>query len=140
MITVDIDDRVISARLAFMPDRVKSSLRREITALATSLVSRIKQDKLSGQVLNVRTGNLRRSITDEVTADATSVTARVFSDKSVKYAAIHEFGGVINRVGSIKGPYSIVIPQRAYMLPTFKEMQPEIQEGIEKAVKEGLLP
>ncbi|WP_428491693.1 phage virion morphogenesis protein [Rhodopila sp.] len=140
MITVEVDDRTIMTRLQFMPDRLRDSLRKEITKLALTLVSRIQQDKLSGQVLNVRTGNLRRSITDEVTATATSVTGRVFSDKSVKYAAIHEFGGTIQRVGRIKGPYEIKMPQRAYMLPTFRDMQPEIEEGMKEAVKEGLLP
>jgi phage gpG-like protein len=139
MITIEIDDRTIITKLDFMPTKLRDALVREVTVLASKLVARIKQDKLSGQVLNVRTGNLRRSITDEVTSTASTVTGRVFSDKSVKYAAIHEFGGTIHRVGRIKGPYEVQMPQRAYMLPTFKEMQPEIEEGIKEAVQGALV-
>jgi HK97 gp10 family phage protein len=139
MITVEVNDRALVARLDAMPSKVQASLKRRITQLALTLQSKVKQDKLSGQALNVRTGNLRRSINYEVIADATSVTGRVFSDSSVKYAAIHEFGGVINRVGTIKGPYQIKMPQRAFMLPAFAEMKPEIEEGIDEAVKEALV-
>jgi len=128
------------ARLAFMPDRVQKSLLREITSLALKLEAKVKAEKLSGQVLKVRTGNLRDSIHHEVSSTASSVVGRVFSDTSVKYGAIHEFGGVINRVGSKKGPYQVTMPKRPFMHPSFEEMESEIQEGIRDAVKEGLLP
>lgn len=82
-------------RLDAMPAVVKAVLQTKVNALAIQLQAHVVRDKLSGQVLNVRTGALRRSIQEAVEATDTSVTGKVFSAGDVKYAAIHEYGGTV---------------------------------------------
>ena len=53
----------------------------------------VKNDKLSGAVLNAGSGTLRDSIAANVSADADGVVASVGSEGDVKYAAIQEYGG-----------------------------------------------
>ena len=45
-----------------IPAALKSAVKAEMQSLAMELVRKVKTEKLTGQVLNVRTGNLRSSI------------------------------------------------------------------------------
>jgi phage gpG-like protein len=159
MLTIKlVGDRELVARLTAMPDRVKAALLRKVTELSFKLESKIKADKLSGQVLNVRTGALRASIGNQVTETTTTVTGRAFSSGDVKYAAIHEFGGktaaheiVATKaqalafvVGGkqmfarrVQHPGS-TMPERSFMRSSLADMKPEIVEGMKEAVREGL--
>jgi len=56
----------------------------------------VKEYKLSGQVLKVRTGTLRRSINQKVYSDAKEIRAVVGTN--VPYAGIHEYGGIVPAV------------------------------------------
>lgn len=67
-------------------------------------LSNIVKGKLSGPVLNVRTGTLRRSINERIESDDKGITAYVGSfagyttpgnkpQEAAGYARIHEFGG-----------------------------------------------
>ncbi|MGE0105286.1 MAG: HK97-gp10 family putative phage morphogenesis protein [Blastocatellales bacterium] len=158
MITVEIKgDRELIARLEAMPDKVKANLRKTVTSLSLQLEARVKQ-KLSGQVLKVRTGNLRDSIDHEVTVTDAAVTGRVFSKKDVKYGAIHEFGGktrphvIVPRNAAVLAfplngktvfarrvnhPGSN-IPSRPFMRPTLAEMKEKIITRMNEAVTDGL--
>lgn len=91
-----IGDTAIRARLDSMPVRLQDALRSKADFLAKYLQRYIVTQKLSGQVLNKRTGALQRSITQQVTASTDSVTGKVYSDGSVDYAGIHEYGGKTN--------------------------------------------
>ena len=64
-------DRELIAKIDRMPPTVRGVLRRKIRELALRLKAKIQRDKLSGQVLNVKTGALRRSIQDRVEETAT---------------------------------------------------------------------
>jgi phage gpG-like protein len=151
-----VGDRALLARLARMPDRMKQMLRRTVTTLALKLEARVKF-KLSGDVLHVRTGALRRSISHTVDEVAGGIVGRVFSSGDVKYAAIHEFGGqtpahiiVPNQakalafmVGGelrfaarVNHPGS-KIPERSYMRSSLKEMSGEIKRDMQAAVVRG---
>lgn len=66
-----------------------SALDREVLALGLKLSARVKQ-KLSGEVLKVRTGRLRRSIHLEMERSANSFAAVVGTN--VSYARLHELG------------------------------------------------
>lgn len=55
------------------------------------LQRRVKQEKLSGQVLHVRTGTLRRSINYAITSEGDNVITGVVGT-NVSYAAAHEYG------------------------------------------------
>ena len=150
-----VGDRAIVARFAAFPKNVHDYLLKKVSVLALKLESKIKTQKLSGQVLNVKTGALRRSIAHQIKDTLTAITAKVFSSGDVKYAGIHEFGGTTK-------PHDIVatkakalhfvmggkemflkrvhhpgskMPERSFMRSSLSEMQPEIVEALEDAGK-----
>lgn len=99
MFTVRVTgDDVVIAKLSAMPNAVHQSLLRKVTVLAFKLLALVK-GKLSGEVLNVRSGLLRDSAFQEVIDGGSSVVGRVAEPGLVPYAAIHEFGGTINHPG-----------------------------------------
>jgi hypothetical protein len=59
--SVEGESKVIGNLNAF-PDVLKGGLKNGITRACLRLERHVKQDKLTGQVLNVRTGRLRRSV------------------------------------------------------------------------------
>lgn len=161
MITVEINDRKVMARLRAMPEKTKSALLKKVTQLRLQLEAKIKQ-KLSGEVLNVRTGNLRRSIHSKTIDEATRVEGSAFSSGDVKYARIHEYGGTINHPGGTAyivtasgavfisnaaaatlgrnlprtKPHTITMPERSFMRSSLADMKGEILAGLSAAVKE----
>jgi phage gpG-like protein len=108
MIRVEMrGDAEIIARLNAFPTSLRAILRRRVWALTLKLQARV-QGKLSGKVLNVVTGALRRSIQSDVKETSGAVRGRVFSTGDVKYAAIHEFGG--------RTKAHIILPKKALAL------------------------
>ena len=84
----------ISLKIRDLPDEdaVRAVVVQRCTAFALEWEALAKK-KLSGDVLNVRTGALRSSVSHEIADDGDTVTVKVFSS-GVPYAAIHEYGGV----------------------------------------------
>ena len=68
------------------------AMQRTVAQLAIMLRDHVSEDKLTGQVLHVRSGNLRRSITSRTTSNAGQFTGIVGTN--CVYARIQEFGGV----------------------------------------------
>jgi phage gpG-like protein len=66
-----------------------------VKRLTFELQAYVQSDKLSGQVLHVRTGNLRNSVNSQFATEDGQFTGRVGT--GIAYAAIHEFGGTIQR-------------------------------------------
>jgi len=94
MLTVQLAGAdALSERLQNAPAAIQSALRTKAADLAERLRKHVTDDKLSGQVLNARSGALRASIAAEVDDQAGQVIARVFSAGDIKYAAIQEYGG-----------------------------------------------
>lgn len=85
-----VNGDAVIAKLDALPNRVRDELKIGIGKLALKLAGNVKTEKLSGQVLKVRTGRLRRSITDVVEDSATTVSGIVSSP--VSYAAFQEYG------------------------------------------------
>lgn len=150
-------DAALIQKLNRMPDAVKRSLLRKVTALSFQLQALVKS-KLTNRVLNVRTGALRDSIFRTVEQSSTGVIGKVASSGNVKYAAIHEFGGVIPahvvkpktasmlafQIGGktifakeVHIP-AVRMPERSYMRSSLKDMSTQIREGLTEAVREGL--
>jgi len=153
MLTVDVDERQIMARLSVMGEKVRARILKTTYTLAEKLKSKVQQN-LTNKLLRIRTGKLSRSIFEQVTDSVNSVEGRVFSS-GLPYAAIQEFGGqtkahiieakngkalTFNMGGkqvffkrihhpgpTIKGVH--------YMGEAFKEMTPEIRTSYEQAVK-----
>lgn len=90
-------DREIIADLRRFDEAARGEIVKGVGRIALRLMTRVKGQKLSGQVLNVRTGRLRRSITQRVESSADQISGIVGTN--VEYAAIQEFG--------FKGPVSV---------------------------------
>jgi len=138
--------------------RVETELRKEIESLAISLLRKVKQDKLSGQVLKNRTGTLRASINYRMEAKPRSIYGIVGTNK--EYAAAHEFGFngqvtvrehlrmITKAFGqSIKDPHQImvkshnrhaVVPMRSFLRSSLQEMDTEIRDRIAAALKRSV--
>ena len=86
-------DDALAARLGAFPNALSAALAAKAQTLADALADAIRNDKLSGQVLNARTGALRDSIGVEVVSDGDGIVATIGSFGDVKYAAIQEYGG-----------------------------------------------
>ena len=153
MITaVLIGDQQVIARLNAMPDRLRSGIARAVTRLAIETQARVQQ-KLSGQVLKVRTGVLRSSINYKVEQNATGVTATVGTN--VKYGKFHEFGVPHSWQIFPKSARALAfelngktifakrvthppLPERSFLRSALREMQPKILSELDAAVNEVL--
>jgi phage gpG-like protein len=152
-----VGDRQLTARLGEMPDKVHRALLKKVTGLALKLEAKVK-GKLSGEVLHVRTGALRRSIFNAVTDEPTSVIAKVASSGDVKYAGAHEFGAHIppHDIVPVKAQAlafmaggklvfakrvhhpGATIPERSFLRSSLTDMREEIVSGLKQAVLEGV--
>jgi phage gpG-like protein len=144
----------LQAKLLMMPDKVNKSLTKAITILTLELKDYIIRNKLSGQVLNHRTGRLWRSIQQKVSSSNNEVIGTVFSAGDVKYAAIHEYGGTtpphIIEPKTAKALYfngrfamrvnhpGSKMPERSYMRSSLRDYQSKIQTSLNAAIAEGI--
>jgi phage gpG-like protein len=155
-ITVETDAARAIAKLAALPGAVRSGVRETMQAELLELLATV-QAKLSGGVLNSRTGNLRASIQAELGEDDTSIVARVFSDGSVPYARIQEYGGRIEvpemspvnakalafawhgRMVFAKhtAAHTVTIPERPYLHSSLAEFADSFVDGIRKVAAEA---
>lgn len=83
----------LDVQLATLPAQLIAKLEARSRELAEALAARVRDDKLSGQALQTRSGALKASIAADVSATQGAVTASVGSVGDVKYAAIQEYGG-----------------------------------------------
>jgi len=146
---VMVGDTELYEQLQQMSPLVQRLVMAKVQSLGIELQRHIVQDKLSGQVLNVKTGNLRRSIQLAITNESGSITAKVFSSNDVKYAAIHEFGGTIvpskAKALSWIGPdgkrifaHSVTLKERSFMRSSLADQKQSIIAGLTAAVAEGV--
>lgn len=165
MLTVQVvGDRAVQSRFDKMDSLLHAALLKKISFLSEKLKLYIKTDKLSGQVLNRRTGALVNSIQAVTTDSPDMIQGTVFSAGNVKYAGIHEYGGVIKHPGGTaympitgKGvvfvsnakaeilrltkrtkAHDIPMPMRSFMRSGLADMRQEIISGMKAAVVEGI--
>lgn len=145
------------ARLDGYPAALQAALAAKADELAAALADLVRNDKLSGGVLNTRSGALGESIAASVTADADGVLASVGSEGDVKYAAIQEYGGKTGAheilplkahalafavdgaqrfARRIEHPGSL-IPERSYLRSALDDMKDEIVETLAGAAGEA---
>jgi phage gpG-like protein len=147
-----VGDREVIARLNRMPGALRGGIARAMTKLALE-TQRLVQQKLSGQVLNVRTGVLRSSINYHVQDNASQVTATIGT--GVKYGRFHEYGvphsweikpARANVLAFKVGGQSIFaarvihppLPERSFLRSALREMQPRIKAELSAAVGEAV--
>lgn len=85
-----VGDAEVVSRLDGMSARLHEEMKAGIGRAVLKLQRMVVQDKLSGQVLKVRTETLRRSI-DQIVIDEGQKVSGVVST-NVKYARAHEYG------------------------------------------------
>lgn len=132
-----------------------AALRGEVNAQTVNLLSFIKDDKLSGQLLNQRSGNLKNSGFTAVEETPETITGTVNFGVTVPYARIHNYGGTINvpevtdklMVFQREGitvftrkhkAFTVTMPARNYMESSLEEKQPEILGALQGAVDEAV--
>jgi len=86
-----IGDNAWVTRLLQIPLSSEKALRDSLFRLVLRLQRTIQSDKLSGQVLRVKTGTLRRSITHQLMVEPGLAITGVVST-NVTYGKVHEYG------------------------------------------------
>lgn len=169
-------DKEVSRRLRALPDGIRSRVTDSIGRMVLRLQKKIVAEKLSGQavvpaytkngkvhttksnkslqVLNVRTGTLRRSIDQRMVLTSNTIAGVVSTN--VSYGKAHEYGGLQTQTirehmrlvkqafgrplkssvwATVKGHSRTVdLPERSFLRSALAEMQEEIAEDVEKAV------
>lgn len=144
-------------RVSAIKQRIVANLIETIKRLAIELQTKVKDQKLSGQVLNVRTGTLRRSINQRVGVGPRSIEAIVGTN--VAYAGAHEFGfkGVVTirehlrlqkmafgkpmtprRVTVRSHPARMNMPERKFLRSALDDMRARIVSEIRAAVNSAV--
>lgn len=133
-----------------MPQRLKAELRVGIGRAALLVQVQSKQNKLSGQVLNVKTGRLRRSINTKITETDTGVQGSVGTN--VEYAHAHEYGfqGTVSvrehLRTSVLGNKFIVrshnmnmnVPEKSFLRSALSDMAGPIRQEFENAAQRAI--
>lgn len=139
---------------------VRDNLVQTVNRLSIKLVSKIKTEYLSGQVLHRRTGRLSRSVhANPVVVAEGSITGKVSTN--VSYAAEHEYG--FKGTESVKahlmtitqafgkqlrgGAEEIMVhaytrqvnfPKRSFMRAALHAMESEIEQTMKSALSEAI--
>lgn len=147
--TVVGDARVI-ARYEAIPAKLRAELKVGIGRACLRVQRKSKQDKLSGQVLQVRTGRLRRSINVKMRETQDAVVGTVGTN--VSYARPHEFGfqGVVTvrehlrQAKSGKSfrvrahPRKVDLPERSFLRSALAELVPVIRDELQQATQRAI--
>jgi hypothetical protein len=152
-----VGDEQLLQRLRALHDAINAGLARCIAQLGIDLQRNVQQDKLSGQVLKSRTGNLKSSIDYRVDQSARGATADVFT--ALRYAAAQEYGftGTVSVGASLRRirqafgrPIAektisvraydgrMSLPERSFLRSALEDMTPAIGDAVDAAVTEAV--
>jgi phage gpG-like protein len=142
-LTVDagrLEDVVIE--LQQLGDGARGRLYRAISEQALLFEEIVKTEKLDGQVLNRRSGELQNSVFSLVTEDGGGIMGTVGAN--TPYSRIHEYGGIIEPVNALALRFQIdgkwiyakrvTMPERSYLRSTLAERADEIRAALLAAV------
>lgn len=104
-------DAEVVRKLDELGPNLRDELKQGIGRAVLKLQRRVRSEKLSGQVLKVRTGTLRRSIDQAVTESGNQVVGLVSTN--VGYGRIHEYGFS----GSVSVKQSLRLVKKAFGRP-----------------------
>lgn len=149
---------VLAVVLRSYGDKVQTAIAQSVGRSALRLQREVMQNRLSGQVLNVRTGNLRRSIHQRVTNTGSAVIGEV--NTNVRYGKAHEYGfaGTVNVKASLrqvrqafgrplKSPRyvqvrahsrNVRLPERSFLRSALRDMKPMIETDLQKSIEGAL--
>jgi phage gpG-like protein len=147
MIDVEFDSQAVQNALLDRADELRGTLEARV------------QQKLSGEVLQTRSGALAASIISSIENDGSDTSVSI-SSTGVPYAAIQEFGGktAAHDIVAVKAkalefsaggsqvfarsvhhPGSM-IPARSYLGSSLADMRDDIESGFKQAILEALAP
>lgn len=157
--TVRGDERVV-AMLGRVAPSVRARMMKTMEAVGSDLAGHVMQNKLSGQVLKRRTGDLSRSINSAVRDSAESVSAVVGSAlPGAKYPRAHEYGfqgtvtvpahqrmqimawgkSIAARMVNVRAhPMQMNLPERSFLRSSLAEKGPEEVAKIRASMAELL--
>lgn len=140
------------------PHYMQDALNKSVARMALRLARYVKEEKLSGQVLKVKTGRLRRSINHRVVREGKGVYGYVGTN--VDYGRTHEYGfngttsvraslklakyAYANPLQAAKVVYQrtrskkFVLPPRSFLRSALREMSPEIYAEMCNAMQSAL--
>lgn len=144
---VAIDTSPAVAKIEALKERLRAGIGEAIESAAARLLALVRA-KLSGEVLNARSGALR----DSIRSETDGLSARVFSDGTVAYARVQEYGGRIDipeiapkNARALSFPYGgrlvfaartaahvVTIPERSYLRSSLAEFAPVFMEDLRK--------
>jgi phage gpG-like protein len=142
--------------LAAVGDGSRAKLVDTMKVVSFDIQQHVQREKLSGQVLNRRTGILRNSISERVQESTDAISAVVGTN--VKYAAAHEYGIQRNVVVSahyrmqtmafgkpMKNPREVLVnqhsgylnlPERSFLRSSLRDKAPQEIERIRVSMAE----
>ncbi len=145
---------LVAGRFRLAGARIREEIRVAVSRSALSVQIQSKANKLSGQVLKVRTGHLRQSINVAYQESTDSIGATVGTN--VSYGALWELG-FSRRVGAgARGgptglspagmasyfakhpPGTRAYPPRSFLLSALNDMKPRIRQEFAAAVARSL--
>jgi phage gpG-like protein len=142
------DPSKLAAYLRSIPNGVHTSLLSAMARITIGLQSYIVSQKLQGQVLHHRTGNLGRNVAQEVREDTHGITGIVGVGRTAYYGKVHEYGGSFMvrehvRTSKLGNQFSVrahmaTYPERSFMRTALAEKAVEIRAKIAEAVELGL--
>ena len=135
-----IGTKKVTGNMARLQKKVPSASYQSMARACELLRGYIVSKKLSGQLLKVRTNRLRGGIVKEVEQRGNITIGKVGSN--VKYARIHELGGVIKPVRAkylafvVDGHFvmakEVKMPARHYIGSSMREAREMLQKAIGK--------
>lgn len=141
-------------RFADLKGRALEELRNTTVSLVIKLQRKVKEEKLSGQVLKNRTGRLRRSITGKTEGEGTQLYGIVGTN--VEYAAVHEYGGPVTIKAHLRTitqafgktlrqpvtfsvrAHTVNYKQRSFLRSALIEMSAEIKQELTQAMRKAM--
>lgn len=147
-------------KLGAVTGKVRVVAKSSLDMWATELAGYIKADKLSGQVLNRRSGRLSSSVHPVASETSTTTSAGAGGGAGVPYAKAHEYGIQRNVVVSayhrmqtmawgkpMANPREVLVnqhssyinlPERSYMRSALQDKAPDGIAQLRAAVKEAI--
>jgi len=148
------NDRV-EARFASLSQRARQSLVDAMKRQWFNLQAHVVSEKLSGQVLRRRTGNLASSINaDSSFEDGGSEIVGKVGTKVV-YGGVHEYGGAVNvqahtrNITQVFGrpvtptevfvrSHTVNYPERSFLRSSIADLSSQIRADMERSVREAV--
>jgi phage gpG-like protein len=158
MLSMNVDTSAVVGKLKAVSATTRVNVARAVQAGTQQLLRRV-QEKLSGEILNSRSGALRQSMVETgIVAGSSSIADTVASDGSVPYARIQEYGGrveipeiVPRNAKALAFEYGgrlvfsghatahvVDIPARSFLHSSLAELKTSLTDDICEAVLESL--